>query len=419
MEFEEIIKDKTRIVLVEPAFPIPCKSRNHKNTFPVGLLKISSYLKSLGKSVLFIRMNEEYDFTDIINFDPDFVMITSIFTYWSEQVKDAVYYFKMLLNAPIMVGGIFASLLPQKCKEYTQCDIVYTGVIEKAEKYPIDYSLIDEEIDFQILHTTRGCNRTCDFCGCYIIEPKWKYKQTIKDEIIKRKLVFYDNNLLANPYIEDILNELIELKKSRSILSCESQSGFDGRILLKKPYLAKMLKDAGFKYPKIAWDSPVDTWESCEKQLDVLLNAGFSNRSISVFMLFNHDLEYDEMEEKRVLLFNKRIQVTDCRFRPLNRLDDNYNGRLNSPQTNYDYHINPNWTDREVKQFRRNVRRHNGCIRYGADWYSETINRRRISQEEIYYYREMDYDTVKQYLSDAWNPAEKFIVETDNQGVLL
>ena len=418
MEFNEIIAGKEKILLVEPAFPIPCKSRNHKNTFPVGLLKISSFLKSTGRQVMFIRMNEEYDFTEILDFDPQLVMITSIFTYWADQVRDAVHYFKNLLNVPVMVGGILASLEPILCKKHTGCDIVWQGVIEEAEHHPIDYGLIGEEIDFQILHTSRGCNRHCDFCGCYTIEPIWKYKKTIKDEVCRRKLVFYDNNLIANPYIDNILDELIDLKKDRTILECESQSGFDGRILEKKPYLAKKLKQAGFKHPKIAWDSPASTWNRCEKQIDILLDAGFSNRDISVFMLFNHDLDYYELEEKRVLLFKKRIQVTDCRYRPYDRLDDNYNGRLNSPQTNYDYHINPNWTDKQIKQFRRNVRRHNGCVRYGADWYSETINRRRISQEEIYYYREMDYGTVKQYLTDAWNPAEKFIVKEERQMVL-
>lgn len=418
MQFTEIIKNKQRILLVEPAFPIPCKSRNHKNTFPVGLLKISSYLKSTGRQVMFIRMNEEYDFTKILEYDPELVMLTSIFTYWADQVKDAVYYFKNLLNVPVMVGGVFASLEPQLCKEYTGCDMVYTGVIEEAEEHPIDYSLLDEEIDFQILHTSRGCNRHCDFCGCYMIESTWSYKKSIKDEVCRKKLVFYDNNLIANPYIDNILDELIELKQDRIILECESQSGFDGRILEKKPYLASKLKQAGFKHPKIAWDSGVNTWEKCESQIDILLDAGYNNRNISVFMLFNHDLSYDELEEKSILLFDKRIQITDCRFRPYDRLDDNYNGRINSPQTNYDYHINPNWTDREVKQFRRNVRRHNSCVRYGADWYSETINRRRISQEEIYRYREMDYDTVKKYLDDVWNPAEKFIINGDRQMVL-
>ena len=418
MEFKEIIENKKRILLVEPAFPIPCKSRNHKNTSPVGLLKISSYLKSTGRQAMFVQMNEEYDFTEILDFDPDFVMVTSIFTYWADQVRDAVDYFKKLLNVPIMVGGIFASLVPELCKEHTNCDIVYTGVIKEAEDYAIDYGLLDEEIDFQILHTSRGCNRHCDFCGCYTIEPKWEYKKSIKDEICRRKLVFYDNNLIANPYIDNILDELIDLKKSRTILDCESQSGFDGRILEKKPYIASKLKKAGFKYPKIAWDTGVNTWEKCEKQIDILLDAGFTRKSISVFMLFNHELTYNELEEKRVLLFNKRIQVTDCRYRPYNRLDDNYNGRINSPQTNYDYYISPKWNDRQVKQFRRNVRRHNACVRYGADWYSETINRRRISQEDIYYYRRMSYDEVKQHLKDAWNPAEKFVIKRSRQGTL-
>ena len=417
MEFQEVIKDKKRIILVEPAFPIPCKSRNHKNTFPVGLLKISSYLKSTGREVMFIRMNEDYDFKDIVNFNPDFVMVTSIFTYWADQVKDAVQYFKQL-DVPVMVGGIFASLVPELCKKHTKCDIVYTGVIPEAEEFPIDYDIIDEDINFQIIHTSRGCNRHCDFCGCYTIEPTWTYKKTIKNEICRRKVVFYDNNLIANPYIDNILNELIDLKQSRIILECESQSGFDGRILEKKPYLADKLKQAGFKHPKIAWDTGANTWAKCEKQIDILLNAGFNNREISVFMLFNHDLTYDELEEKRILLFNKRIQVTDCRYRPYTQLHDNYNGRINSPQTKYDYYISPLWNDKQVKQFRRNVRRSNSCIRYGADWYSETINRRRISQEEIYFYREMDYDTVKEYLPDAWNPAEKFVVNDGGQVTL-
>ncbi len=83
----------------------------------------------------------------------------------------------------------------------------------------------------------RGCIRKCGFCGTYIIEPKFLSKKTIKDEIIKKKLVFYDNNLLANPYIKNILEELIELKKEHKISYVESQSGFDGRILRKHPEL--------------------------------------------------------------------------------------------------------------------------------------------------------------------------------------
>lgn len=280
MEFNEWITDDVKnVLLVEPNFPIPNKSRNHSNFLPIGLLKIASYLKSKSINVKLIRFEEkngeDYHQTTFDNINnsnetiPDLICVTSIFTYWSKYVKNAVLYFKnKYKNTPILVGGIYASLMPDHCKEYTKCDDVILGPIPEADELIPDYSLVD--VDYQILHTSRGCIRKCGFCGTYIIEPEWTCKKSIKDEIIKKKLVFYDNNLLANYYIEDILNELIELKKERKITYVESQSGFDGRILRKKPYLAKMLKDAGFKNPKIAWDYGLVQAPKIKEQLDLL-----------------------------------------------------------------------------------------------------------------------------------------------------
>ena len=85
------------------------------------------------------------------------------------------------------------------------------------------------------------------------MEP-FKAKNTIKDEVYKERVVFYDNNLLANPSINDILNELIELRREGKIQSCEAQSGFDDRILSSE--LAVLIKEAGFVRPRIAWDGP-------------------------------------------------------------------------------------------------------------------------------------------------------------------
>lgn len=43
------------VLLVEPNFPIPSKSRNHKNFLPIGLLKIAGYFKSKSVEVKLIR----------------------------------------------------------------------------------------------------------------------------------------------------------------------------------------------------------------------------------------------------------------------------------------------------------------------------------------------------------------------------
>jgi len=234
-----------KILLVEPAFPIPKKSKNHKNFLPIGLLKIASYLREKGNQIYLIRGTQElsHEIDNVRTLKPNEIWITSLFTYWAKYVKNSAQFYRNIFpKAKIIVGGIYASLLPEKeVKEYTGCDEVYQGVIPEAEKLPPAYDLLinanPHPIDYQIIHTTRGCKRKCSFCGTWKIEPEFIAINSIKDRIKFKKLVFYDNNFLANPFIKNILNELIELKKEKKIIWCESQSGFDGRILLKKPYL--------------------------------------------------------------------------------------------------------------------------------------------------------------------------------------
>ena len=399
------------VLLIDPAFPIASKSRNHRDLLPVGLLKIGAYLKSEGVKTKLIRLNSEQDFDkEILDFEPDLVLVTSVFTYWSKQVKEAVEYSKKIIpDVPVVVGGIFASLMPERCKEYTGCDYVQQGIIPEAEGIAPDYSLLGEdaeEIDYQIIHSSRGCKRKCGFCGVYTIEPEFTSKKSIRNEIIRKKLVFYDNNLLNNPDIEELLNELIELRKEKIITSCESQSGFDGRILRSKPHLAKLLKEANFKAPKIAWDGPFKTLDKRKEEIDILVDAGYNPKDISIFMIYNFDLDYDEMERKRVKCYEWGVQISDCRYRPLDRLDDNYNPHKRRGQTNKDYHINPNWFDEEVRSFRRNVRRHNICIRQGMNYHSYLAEHKKISKEDSLKFRYMEFDEIEKYVPDAWNPKE-------------
>lgn len=406
-----ITNNTKKVLLIDPAFPVSRKSRNHKDLLPIGLLKIGSFLKNNNIETRLIRLNPDYDIhSSYEDFVPDLVLVTSVFTYWAKYVKDAVKYSKNLYpNVPVIVGGIYASLLPENCKKFTGCDDIHFGVIEEAEGIKPDYSLLGEEeseIDYQIIHTTRGCIRRCGCCGVYQIETEFSSKKSIKDEIIRKKLVFYDNNLLANPFITEILNEIIELRSKRKLTSCESQSGFDGRILVKNPEIASLLREANFKNPKLAWDGPYNQKRIIKKQLDVLIDSGYSPKEISVFMIYNHDLDYEEMEKKRVKCWKWQVQISDCRYRPLDRTDDEYNPYSRKPQTNDNYHINPNWTDELVREFRRNVRKHNICVRHEIKYYSNLAERKKISKSKSLEYRNMEFKIVKKYLRDAWDPGQ-------------
>ena len=125
----------TRILLVEPDFPIPPKSRNHRNFLPIGLLKIATHLRDHGHQVRLIRGIPK-DLTELTErFDPEEVWVTSLFTYWARYVREAVqHYREMFPNVQIKVGGVYASLLPpEEVKEYTGCDEVHQGVIPEVE----------------------------------------------------------------------------------------------------------------------------------------------------------------------------------------------------------------------------------------------------------------------------------------------
>ena len=294
-------------------------------------------------------------------------MITSLFTYWSKYVRDSVQFYKSSYpKAEVIVGGIYASLMPEHCKSYTNCDQVFIGQHEQAEACYPAYDLVD--VDYQIIHGMRGCTRTCSFCGIWRLEKKsFKDAYQIQNEIKSNKIVLYDNNLLANPDIENILLMLEKHTYDKKVIRCDAQSGIDGRILEEKPYLARMLKNARFKDIRIAWDFGYNHHEKVKNWIDVLKSAGYNHRSIFIFMIYNWEYDFEEMELKRQKCYQLNTQIADCRFRPLNSVYDNYNGNILN-QTNNDYFIHNNWSDYEVKEFRRNVRQHNICIRYKIPW---------------------------------------------------
>ena len=363
-----------RILLIEPNFPIPPKSRNHRDFLPIGLLKLASYHRADGDDVRLVRGNQYFP-----EFYPNQIKITSLFTYWANYVWESVRFYKENYpKARVIVGGIYASLMPEHCRK-SGCDEVFIGVDDKAEKFKPAYDLVN--VDYQIVHTSRGCLRRCKFCGTWKIEPKFTYKKTIKNDICSNRIIFYDNNLLANPYIKDILEELKNAKHNGRVVYSESQCGIDGRLLT--PDLAKLLKQARFLNPRIAWDHGYEQRHMIKKQIDMLVGARYPTKDIYVFMIYNYEQDYDEMLKKLKQCKRWGVQIADCRYRPLTQTFENYNPRQR--QTCEDYFIHTKWTDRQIKLFRKKVRQQNIIIRHGFDFYSRELERwgAKIREEKL------------------------------------
>jgi hypothetical protein len=219
----------------------------------------------------------------------------------------------------------------------------------------------------------RGCIRRCKFCGTWRIEPKLtaKDEKQLIQEIIsvgKNKVIFFDNNFFANPHIKKILVKLRKIRVNDKPVIFESQSGFDGRLLEKDPSLAELIKKARFKSPRIAWDHGFEEAKSIKNEIKYLLDVGYSNKDIFVFMIYNFDIPFEKMLKKLNYARKLGVQTIDCRFRPLDSTYDNYNPHLKE-QTSEDYYIHTEagWTDSLIRKFRRKVREQNIGLRYGKN----------------------------------------------------
>lgn len=279
------------VLLIEP---------NYKNKYPpMGLMKISSYYKSLGDHVRFFK-GDLKDFTatllceDLIkvlyHFDPsvnwriyipkitryirlgktidipctpdfqvcgvidilknfrnqyknkeyfrtprfDIVGITTLFTFHWKITVDTINFAKQLCKDKerVIVGGIAATIVPEFLEAETGIRPV-AGILNRPgalgddndiiiDTLPLDYSILEETdysypvSDAYFAYMTRGCVNECKFCAVPRLEPNYQEYIPIKDQIEEttkqfgpqRDLLLLDNNVLASPYFDQIIEEI-------------------------------------------------------------------------------------------------------------------------------------------------------------------------------------------------------------------
>jgi len=129
------------------------------------------------------------------------------------------------------VGGVYATLCPEHLREIFKNRIeIHQGLVSEVEDELPDYSLVPEW-KASILFSSRGCIRRCPFCSVPQIEPEFKAKRSIRHLIYPghKKVIFWDNNILASRYWRNIFNELEELD-----LEVDFNQGLDARLLTEE-----------------------------------------------------------------------------------------------------------------------------------------------------------------------------------------
>lgn len=269
---------KKKILLVEPAY---------KTKYPpLGLMKLSTYHKRKGDDVTFVKgcnKKIQYEFWDRI-------YITTLFSWtWDETVKTIKFYNSTVFNLSnkCFVGGILASLMPKELFNETGIHPI-TGLlndpkkIEQGDKViidelPPDYEILKqvENANFQYRNTdaylgysTRGCVWNCEFCAVQTFEPKYvpyidikpMVKQVIDTNGEKQNLLFMDNNVLASPKFDQIIDDIKKLgfvngakfgptKRKRIV---DFNQGLDARFLTD--HKMKRLSEIPLDPMRIAFD---------------------------------------------------------------------------------------------------------------------------------------------------------------------
>lgn len=315
---------KNKILLVEPK-----RSKKYHTQYPpLGLLKLSAYYKSKGNEVLFTKgMND-------LQFKPNKIFITSLFTYAWEPVHEVIrFYSKLYKNADVTIGGIYATLCEDHLKDTFKNRItVHKGLFKKAENILPDYSIIPDW-NSSIIFSTRGCPRNCPFCAVKTLEPNFEAMKSIKHLIYPthNKIVLWDNNILLSPYWENVFGEINELD-----LSVDFNQGLDARLINLK--IAKSLKRLKIPIIRLAYDT-LSIRKSLKHAIDILKQVGFRGRQILVYCLYNNPFEEDTAESflNRIRdLVNWGVVSYPMRYEPL------------EPRTKNTY-VAPKWSSKELE----------------------------------------------------------------------
>ncbi len=288
---------------------------------------------------------------------PELILVTSGMTYWYPGVQFTIELLrKKWKKVPIILGGIYATLLPEHAKNNSDADFIVSGigenkileVIEEITGEKVKVKPYFDSLDslpfplFEVLRdkkylpvfTSRGCPYRCTFCASYILNEFFSQRKPEKvvEEInfFYRKFktthfAFYDDALLYNKetHIIPILKRIVELELP---IYFHTPNGLHARGINYE--LASLFKKAGFKTIRLGLESsnpeflkkvcPKITIEEFEIALDNLEKAGYPKNNIEVYLLVGlPEQNKEEIEESIYYVFEQGAKSRLAYFSPV------------------------------------------------------------------------------------------------------
>ena len=246
---------------------------------------------------------------------PDIIFITSIMTYWYEGVAEAVASVKKIWkNVPVAVGGIYATLLTDHCREKCGADFVVKrdGLDELREIFrklslPFPSTEPEEKLlsvslwqDSAVLRLNKGCPLNCCYCASSLISdfaagtPESVFMQF--EEFLRlwntANFAFYDDALLYKkdelfiPFLEKVVETGKEINFYLPNAVHVNYLDFETARLMKKAGFREIR--LGFESSSLSFHEKNDrkvSLSSFENVIRTLIAGGFSNKEIIVYLL--------------------------------------------------------------------------------------------------------------------------------------
>lgn len=288
---------------------------------------------------------------------PDAILLTSGMTYWYMGPKRVGELCREIFpGVPLILGGIYATLMPEHASRTVQPDYLISGPGEykitalladllrrpelldhfpaQIDDFPYPAFDLLRRTDYLIVMTSRGCPFRCTFCATYKIESTFSQRRSDKvvEEILTQThrfqvqdVAFYDDALLlqAHQHIKVILREIIASERH---LRFHTPNGLHARYVDEE--LADLMYRAHFTTLRLSLESVATerrrdlhnkvTPGEMTRAVHNLTRAGYNPREVETYVIMG--LPGQPLEEviETILYANSLgVQVRLSSFSPI------------------------------------------------------------------------------------------------------
>lgn len=289
--------------------------------------------------------------------DVDAILVTSIMTYWYPGVKRTVELIRKILpDTPIILGGVYASLLPEHANNVIRPDYLVKGpgelqvlnILAKILNFEIDLSQIPKsiddypfpafdllsQVDSLIIMTSRGCPYNCTFCAQKLISMPFMQRST--DNVIEefgthyhkfniRDFAFYDDALFIKKetHIKIIMEKLIQ--KSWPI-RLHSPNGLFAKYIDNE--MADLMYRSSFKTVRLSFETSNEnrrydmqskvTNDDIVLAVENLVKAGYKAKDLESYVLMGlPEQSVEEIIASMIFVHKLGIQIRLASFSPI------------------------------------------------------------------------------------------------------